>query len=170
MARLLFADFDPSVRHIVAQPFLVKALVEGAVRRHVPDYLLLTEAGPLVVDVKPLRRLDQPEVAFTLGWSRHLAEDRGWRYEVWSEPPVALLENVRFLAGYRRNWLFPRELLDALDPVDLDGLTLGEALRRPAGVAREYARAGIFHLLWAGRLTTDLRQPLSASHVLRSVA
>ena len=29
LARLLFADFDPSVRRIVAQPFLLKAEVEG---------------------------------------------------------------------------------------------------------------------------------------------
>lgn len=29
LARLLFADFGPSVRHIVAQPFLLKAALEG---------------------------------------------------------------------------------------------------------------------------------------------
>lgn len=33
LARLLFADFDVSVGHIVAQPFLLKAEVAGAVRR-----------------------------------------------------------------------------------------------------------------------------------------
>lgn len=32
LARLLFADFDPSVRHIVAQPFLLRADLEGKVR------------------------------------------------------------------------------------------------------------------------------------------
>lgn len=37
LARLLFADFDVSVGHIVAQPFLLKAEVAGAVRRHIPD-------------------------------------------------------------------------------------------------------------------------------------
>jgi hypothetical protein len=30
LARLLFADFDESVRHIVAQPFLLKAYVAGS--------------------------------------------------------------------------------------------------------------------------------------------
>ena len=53
LARLLFADFDPAVRHIVAQPFLLKAVLEGKVRKHVPDYLLITGQGPVVVDVKP---------------------------------------------------------------------------------------------------------------------
>lgn len=39
LSRLLFADFDPSVRGIVAQPFLLKALVEGQARKHIPDYI-----------------------------------------------------------------------------------------------------------------------------------
>lgn len=57
LGRLLFADFAPEVRHIVAQPFLLKADIDGKVRKHIPDYLLLTDAGPLVVDVKPRHRL-----------------------------------------------------------------------------------------------------------------
>jgi hypothetical protein len=47
LGRLLFADFAPDVRHIVAQPFLLKADVDGKVRRHIPDYLLLTDDGPV---------------------------------------------------------------------------------------------------------------------------
>ncbi|MFJ8719637.1 TnsA-like heteromeric transposase endonuclease subunit [Streptomyces violaceus] len=53
LARLLFTDFDPAVLGITAQPFLLKAEVEGQVRTHVPDCLLITENGPVVVDVKP---------------------------------------------------------------------------------------------------------------------
>ena len=41
-------------------------------------------------------------VAFTCEWTRLVLIARGWRYEVWSEPPPIELENVRFLAGYRR--------------------------------------------------------------------
>ncbi|MFF3515970.1 TnsA-like heteromeric transposase endonuclease subunit, partial [Streptomyces sp. NPDC002573] len=106
LSRLLFADFDPSVRGIVAQPFLLKTVLEGKVRRHIPDYLLLTRQVPVVVDVKPLHRLSKPEVAFTFGWTRQAVESRGWTYEVWSEPSAVELENIRFLAGYRRHWLF----------------------------------------------------------------
>lgn len=46
--------------------------------------------------------MSRPDVAFTFDWSRLVVESRGWGYQVWSEPPVSLLENVRFLAGYRR--------------------------------------------------------------------
>jgi hypothetical protein len=103
LARLLFADFDPSVRHIVAQPFLMKATVDGKVRKHVPDFLLVTDQGPVVVDVKPLHRVAKAEVAFTFDWVRQVVEPRGWRFEVWSEPPSVELENIsvswRAIAG-----------------------------------------------------------------------
>ncbi len=101
LAVLLLADFDPSVRGILAQPFLLRAQVGGMTRKHIPDYLLLTGSGPVVVDVKPRHRLARPEVAQTFGWTRTLVEARGWRYEVRCEPPPERLENVRFLAGYR---------------------------------------------------------------------
>ena len=61
-----------------------------------------------MVDVKPARRLVEPKVAFTFGWTREVVEARGWRCEVATEPPGIELANVRFLAGYRREWLFPR--------------------------------------------------------------
>ncbi|NYI88500.1 hypothetical protein HNR02_001823 [Amycolatopsis endophytica] len=86
LARLLFADFDASVRHIVAQPFLLRAEVDGDLRRHIPDYLLFTDAGPVVVDVKPRHRVARPENAFTFAWTQRTVESRGWRYEVSSEP------------------------------------------------------------------------------------
>jgi hypothetical protein len=87
LAVLLLADFDPSVYGIVSQPFLLHAAVDGVPRKHIPDYLLLTGSGPVVVDVKPRRRLARPEVAQTFGWTRTLVEARGWRYEVRCEPP-----------------------------------------------------------------------------------
>jgi hypothetical protein len=53
LARLLMADFDTSVNHIVAQPFMMQTPIGGKIGRHIPDYLLLTDDGPVVVDVKP---------------------------------------------------------------------------------------------------------------------
>ncbi|MGC9501223.1 TnsA-like heteromeric transposase endonuclease subunit [Streptomyces sp. WG7] len=114
LARLLYADFDRDVTAIVAQPFLLRAEVDGVLRRHIPDYLMATTAGPLVVDVKPRHRAAKPEHAFTFAWTREAVESRGWRYEVWSEPPDAELANVRFLAGYRRDWLFEPDLTEEI--------------------------------------------------------
>jgi hypothetical protein len=39
LSNLMLADFHPTVRHIVAQPFLLSASVDGHERRHIPDYL-----------------------------------------------------------------------------------------------------------------------------------
>ncbi|MFE3648282.1 MULTISPECIES: hypothetical protein [unclassified Streptomyces] len=74
--------------------------MEGKTRKHIPDYLLVTEHGP-VVDVKPRERLSKPDVAFTFGWTRQAVESRRWSYEVWGEPPETELDNIRFLAGFR---------------------------------------------------------------------
>ena len=131
LARLLYADFDPAVESVSAQPFLLTAQVGGKERRHVPDFLLSTGSGPVVVDVKPRSRLDKQDVAFTLGWCRAAVESRGWEYEVWSEPPEAELANIRMLAGYRRAWLFDAALLGALTDANLDGARLRDV---PAAV------------------------------------
>ena len=58
LARLMLADYDATVRQLIAQPFLLRARVNRRIRRHVPDFLLLTDTVPTVVDVKPLQRLD----------------------------------------------------------------------------------------------------------------
>ncbi|MFJ5224264.1 TnsA-like heteromeric transposase endonuclease subunit [Streptomyces sp. NPDC088400] len=170
LGRLLFADFAREVRHIVAQPFLLKADVDGKLRKHIPDYLLLTDDGPVVVDVKPRRRLQKPEVAFTFAWTREAVTSRGWQYEVWSEPDPHVLENVRFLAGYRRGWLFDPDLMAALRAADLDGMSLGDAFRLLPECPRPLVKSAVLHLLWSGHVTTSLDRPLSAGHVLRRAA
>ncbi|WP_248870937.1 TnsA-like heteromeric transposase endonuclease subunit [Streptomyces sp. HNA39] len=167
LGRLLLADFDHSVRGIVAQPFLLKTVLEGKTRKHIPDYLLVTDEVPLVVDVKPIHQLAKPEVAFTFDWTRRLVESRGWKYEVWSEHPAVELENIRFLAGYRRDWLFSGEVLEELCGVHLDGLPFGQAVSCLPGRPEPQVRSAIHHLLWTQRLVTDLGRPLSPSHTLR---
>lgn len=37
--------------------------MDGVVREHIPDYLMVINDGPVVVDVKPPHRLSRPEVA-----------------------------------------------------------------------------------------------------------
>jgi hypothetical protein len=106
-------------------------------------------------------------VAFTFGWTRRAVESRGWKYEVWSEPAAVELENIRFLAGYRRDWLFSPEVLDDLRGVELDGVPLGQATCCLPGRPEPQVRSAIHHLLWTQSLVTDLDRPLSPSHVLR---
>jgi hypothetical protein len=170
LSRLLLADFDPAVTRIIAQPFLLTVTIRGKARRHIPDYLLITDQGPVVVDVKPLRRLSRPEVVFTFDWTRELVESRGWTYEVSSEPPVVELENIRFLAGYRRDWLVSQVLLDEIRNAELDGVATAQAISSLLPYPEPVVRAAIHHLLWIGYFTVDLGRPLSSSRVLRRAA
>jgi hypothetical protein len=105
-------------------------------------------------------------VAFSFAWARRLVEARGWQYEVWSGAPAAELENLRFLAGYRRPWLFDPALLDEIRSTDVEGRTFGEVLRDLGGHDPALIRAAILHLLWQGELKTDLSTPLSGRHEL----
>ncbi len=61
LARLLLADFDPSVCGIFAQPLRMVARVDGKVRSHVPDFLLVMRSGTVrIVNVKSASRLQDP--------------------------------------------------------------------------------------------------------------
>ncbi|HJQ45765.1 MAG TPA: TnsA-like heteromeric transposase endonuclease subunit [Amycolatopsis sp.] len=172
LARLLFADMDPAVSWIVAQPFRMVAEIDGKQRSHVPDYLLSTVDGSfVVVDVKPVRRLDDPAVRFTFEWAQQMVTDCSWGFEVFSEPDPVLLGNVRFLAGYRRSWLFDPEFVATVNDAVVDGMSVGEAERALASLYDpRITRPVLMHLLWSSRLRTDLTTPLSSMHVLERVS
>ena len=134
LARLLLADFDPQVQQIYAQPFRLVARVGGRVRHHVPDFLLVSAAGTArLVNVKPAGRLQDPKVAEALAWPGVLAERHGWEYEVWSGADVTVLENVRFLAGYRRPGVVPAAEIERAWECVRDGEQLADAELRLAG-------------------------------------
>jgi len=168
LTRLLYADFDQDVSAVFAQPFLLSTTVDEQRRRHVPDFLVLRKTGvPLVVDVKPRHLLTRPKVAFSLGWAREVVLSRGWDFEVWCEPPEAELANLRFLAGYRRGWLFDEDLLTEIRAADLYGASLGDAFNAFPHHPQWRVRAAVLRLLWCQHFATDLTVPLSERHELR---
>src|SRR6266545_4913363 len=141
LARLLLADFDPQVAGIWAQPCRLVATVDGRQRQHVPDFLLASPTGEVsVVNVKPANRLADPKV----------------------------LENVRFLAGYRRPGIVAEDLIARAWREVRDGDVLGEVEWRLAGGDPGWTvRPALLALLWRHRLTTDLSRPLSGDAILR---
>lgn len=100
---MLLADFDTTVSGIVAQPFLLQAEVDGQTRRHIPDFLLETPDGPVVVDVVRTARLDHERIIQLCSWTEQLADNQAWTYRVASETARPLLASVRLLAGFRRS-------------------------------------------------------------------
>lgn len=169
LARLLFADRDQAVAAIYAQPVLLTATVDGVGRRHVPDFLLISADGDLlVVNVKPRARLADATVAATMAWAGRLIERHGWRFEVWSEPDPVALANARFLAGYRRPEMFDPLILAAVQAATTDPVRVGQVeqtLVRDWPVWR--VRPHVLHLLWSGHLATDLGRPLGGASLVR---
>ncbi|MFI1989103.1 TnsA-like heteromeric transposase endonuclease subunit [Actinoplanes sp. NPDC020271] len=162
--RILLADFDESVSAIAAQPFLLCGEDGGRIRKHVPDLMLVTKGGIVtVVDVKPARRLHDPEVVAVFGWTERLIARRGWAFEIWTGADEMLLKNVRYLARYARRSVIRTELLPIA--VDLSGScrTIGElehALSKYADIG--LARPAVLHLLWTRTLRAPLDAPLQA--------
>lgn len=170
LARILLADQDPQVVSIAAQPFRMEGFDGSRVRSHVPDLLLgHADGGVTVVDVKPARRLDQTSVVEQFAWVRELCRQRGFGFEVWSGCDPVLLENARFLAGYRRGQLIaadlaPLVLSAAASPVVLRDLE--RELVAPDRVG--LIRPAVLHLLWSGALVCDFSRVLGADTVVEA--
>lgn len=165
LSRLLLADFEQSIKFIVAQPFLITSNIQGVTRRHIPDYLLLTDAGPVLVEVKPREQISDRKVAETFKWVQNVSDSLGWRFEIASEQPPVLLDNVRFLAGYRRAESINESALRTLRATLVDNVTFGDAVRNADG-AEPLIRAALFHMLWTHEVSTNLSKMLSSHSIL----
>lgn len=163
--RLWLADFDPAVRGIASQPLWMSGRDGSVLRRHVPDFMLKTDTGFVVVDVKPEKVLADPHVAAALSWAGRVCAARGWRFEIWSGADPVLLRNVRFLAAGRRTQLIDADALGKVAEVLRPGMSVAEA-EAASGVKPQIARCALLSLLWHGLWTTDLTQPLSSSSIL----
>ena len=168
LANLLLADFDPKVDHIAAQPFQLSASIDDQERRHIPDYLWDTDDGPVVVDVVRTERLTHPRIVGLCSWTKEIVESMGWSYLVVSEPAAIRLANVRFLAGYRRDWLVNQDVVEQFHCLrnDLIGRSIAEAENSIQGYAQPLVRPALLSLLWRGEFGVNLDVPLERSTVL----
>ena len=171
LAALLLEDFDHRAVRIASQPFELIADRDGVERSYVPDYMV--EHGDqrfTVIEVKPTRRLKDPEIAAALQWAGDIIQSRGWGYRIVSEPDPAFLSNVRFLAGYRRLWQFPRRDVETAETSIGAARTVGAAMRS-AGVGlgdMPYARAVVLHLIWRRSILCDLTSALANDTALEA--
>lgn len=170
LARIMLADQDREVASIAAQPFqLTGPDQEGRRRRHVPDLLLVgRDGGVTVVDVKPASKLADKAVAEVFAWTDELVACRGWGFEVWSGADRHVLDNVRFLAGYRRASTISTELIATVLEVAADQCSIRSVERVLSGQYPSLVvRPVVLHLLWSGLLWADLTCPLSADTLLK---
>lgn len=172
LARILLADQDPDVVAIAAQPFLLEGIDGGRTRRHVPDLLVEHADGRLtVIDVKAPWRIDDAKVVAQFAWTGSVCAEHGYGFEVWSGCDAVLLENVRFLAGFRRPELIELEVARLVLAGACQARTIREieyGLGTPQ--YRGLVRPAVLHLLWTGALSADLSRVLGADTVVGAVA
>jgi len=164
---LTLLDFDPAVVAMSSQPFWLMWDEAGRRRSHAPDFFArLADGTGVVIDVRPADRVPPKDAAVFATTGRACAQV-GWEYRLVHEPDSVLMANVRWLAGYRH----PRCLRQAVataapsvfaEPTPLmDGAAqLGDPLA---------SLPTVFHLLWCGRLHTDLALPLSELSTVTAV-
>jgi ABC-type arginine transport system permease subunit len=81
-----------------------------------------------------------------------------------------VLENVRFLAGYRAVGLIREELVSSVLAAAREPVPLGQVERVAAqGPDRGWVRPVVLHALWHGLLEADLSGPLDASTLVAAV-
>jgi hypothetical protein len=169
LARVLLADFARDVVGIAAQPFQLTGDDGDRSRRHVPDLLLVHADGLVtVVDVKPAERAEEAKFVEQFAWMRRLCSLRGWAFEVWVGADPVFVENVRFLAGYRRQQvvesrLFPEVLASARTQRTIGGIEKALSERHCV----DLLRPALLHLVWSGALAADLSRPLSTRTPVR---
>lgn len=164
LSRLMMLDFEPAVKNIASQPFWMRAKIDGRWLHRTPDYLACTDRGPLVVDVTRAKNMTKPDFSRMLALTRQIVESRGWRYEVLHEPPKIEYLNIRFLAGYRRGWLFSPDVLDAVrDGAGRAAYRSIDEIVSDTEYSRPIALAAMMHLLWRQDYTFDLTACLQPS-------
>ncbi len=162
---LLAADFSCSLVEALAQPFRLRfRSVNGSVE-HIPDYLLLTDGTPWLIDVRPSERIElEDEVKFAA--AAEVALVAGWNYAVvsgWRDHVVGLIDT--FSAG-RRRLTDPLQLQEELLLAADDGpQPFGTLVARCSLEA--VARAHAIHLLWHRRLGLQITGPLTDASTIR---
>ncbi|WP_198144755.1 TnsA-like heteromeric transposase endonuclease subunit [Nesterenkonia jeotgali] len=150
--RLWLADFDSSVAWIASQPMWLTGIDNGALRRHVPDFLLThVDDSVTVVDVKPREFALRPKAAEVFAWTQELCTTRGWKYEVWHGGDPTVLANIKFVSAARRKHLHPFETawISTGSPPETE---------HPAD-------SDVLYDLWSGQRPTELDVPLSHSQL-----
>ncbi|MCD7444669.1 hypothetical protein K4B79_41500 [Streptomyces lincolnensis] len=162
---LLAADFSGSLVEALTQPFRLRfQSVNGSVE-HIPDYLLLTDDTPWLIDVRPSARIE-PEDEVKFAAAAEVALIAGWNYAVvagWHDHVVGLIDT---LSAGRRHLTDPLRLQEQLLLAAEDGpQPFGTLVRRCSLEA--VARAHAIHLLWHRQLGLQISGPLTDASTIR---
>lgn len=170
-ARLDIADVNPEIVSIKPQPFQASGVFRGQSLRHIPDFLMQSRDGRFhLVNVKARYFMSdsypddvrRARTLLSLAWAEHIAKDRGWTYETFTdddllEPPVTRPQVLHCVSNPDD---FPPDLIAAI--AASAGTTRREIVAElgdrfdPAVV-----KLGVLHVMWLGLLTATPGSQLS---------
>lgn len=167
---LYFLEFDPTVSSYEEQPFTIEATLEdGKVHQYTPDFKVIQNPLPLILEVKPFKFLDRENTIRQIKMGKKWAEEHSFDYQVITDNEIrsgAKLGNLKLLYRYRLLDKLPYDFMEQLKKLFADApsnVSFGEAanLLMPSDPAR--CKPYLWSLLFHHYLETDLDQPLSDS-------
>lgn len=162
---LLICDFVAGLEEVLCQPFRLHFFSESKAIRHTPDFLLITDSGLFLIDVRPADRI-KPEDALKFAAAAEVALSAGWQYSVVAGWRRHVWTNVDALSAERRplpDVLGTQgQLRNAAAQGPLPFVELVERCQFPA-----IGRAHAIHLLWHRHLGVDLSGPFGDASLVR---
>ncbi|ACY23839.1 hypothetical protein Gbro_4718 [Gordonia bronchialis DSM 43247] len=163
-ARIMIADFDPTVTAINSQVMeLVFRPPNGKPRKHFPDLLLLGADGPTVVDVTSETRLYNPKRVETYTWTGAALRGAGWRYEVWCGADPIVMANLSLLSGYRRESVVDPAIVAAATSHGRSSTMEDLVAHLSADFPSMFVKAAVRHCMWRSIYRFDMSEPLESS-------
>ena len=147
---LMQLDFNPTTVSVVSQPFILYAADGEDGFEHIPDFLTVSVTEEVTVTAVKPKLEDTAKNARNFKATAAACELAGWDYAVQSEPDRLFIENLQWLAGYRRHLptvgTYAEQLIEACEekPLPLQELVpkVGpSALVRPVGASARTPRS-----------------------------
>lgn len=150
----MLLDFDPQVVGLAGQPFRLFWPGRRGRQGHVPDLFVRRHDGQaVVVDVRP-GELIEPGDAEAFAATARACELAGWAFRRAGTIEPVLLENVKWLAGYRRARFCDGEIAGSLMAAFAQPRTLFDGAQ--AAGDRIKVLPVLYHLLWLQKLRVDV--------------
>ncbi len=165
MRVLRVLDHDPEVVGVAVQPFVLHYRDEAGRASHTPDVFVRRRDGTArVIDARPERFAGKADFLRQTAATKAACAVAGWFYAVRSTIDPVFEANIDWLASCRHQLVDPLGCADAVLAGCAEPQRLGDIVAAfpPAALTRPV----ITHLLWAGRLVTDLSTLLSDASLL----
>jgi hypothetical protein len=177
---LLRLDRDPEVVDYCSQPERFQYFYEGKLHTYTPDFMVWRRNGDIEIHEITLSiRQSRPDIRRREEAAREICQARGWHYIVHTEqslPQPTELANLLALFHYRPGtYAHPEVTQNVFAQLDNDGhpvllLALTTHIANSLNMPQPVVLAGCCHLLWHGKLATDLTKLLFVSGEIASTA